>query len=119
VGPTMVGRSVAVVVVVGPAAMEGRKMTVVVLNEDQIKEFNKEKVDGVYGIDLKMLIEMRFKFGLFKIGHAKPEVRCDLKVPLKSHNDSSLGNGFQATDCDWVFQATDCESFYTLMLKKN
>nr|AFK35328.1 unknown [Medicago truncatula] len=46
---------------------------VVILNEDQNKEFDKEKIDGVYGIDFKMLIEMRFKFGWFKIGHAKPK----------------------------------------------
>jgi len=47
----------------------------------------------------------RFKIGLFKIGHAKPKVRCDLEVPLKSHNSSSsLGNGFQATECDWDYK---------------
>jgi hypothetical protein len=70
---------------------------VVPLNSSQISEFDKEKKDGVFDIDVKLLLNVRFKFGLFKIRKAKPKVHCDLKVPL------ILGNGFQATDCYWDY----------------
>ncbi|XP_004497666.1 NDR1/HIN1-like protein 10 [Cicer arietinum] len=77
---------------------------VVPLNSDQISEFDNEMKDGVYGIDVKVLLNVRFKLWLFKTGKVKPKVRCDLKVPLKSKNGTSLGNEFQVTDCDWDYK---------------
>jgi hypothetical protein len=74
------------------------------LNSDQISEFDKEKKDGVFDIDVKVLLNVRFKLGLFKSGKAKPKVHCDLKIPLKSSNGKLLGNGFEATDCDWDYK---------------
>jgi hypothetical protein len=76
---------------------------VVPLNSSQISEFDKENKDGVFDIDVKLLLNVRFKFGLFKIRKAKPKVHCDLKVPLISSNGKLLGNGFQATDCYWDY----------------
>ncbi|CAL5207455.1 unnamed protein product [Lathyrus oleraceus] len=77
---------------------------VIPLSSDQVSEFDKEKESGVYGIDVKVLLNVRFKLGLFKSGKAKPKVRCDLQVPLKSGNGSSLSNVFQPTECDWDYR---------------
>jgi len=51
---------------------------VIPLSSDQILEFNKEKKDGVYGIDLKVSLNLRFKLGSIK-KKAEPKVHCDLK----------------------------------------
>ncbi|XP_058786457.1 NDR1/HIN1-like protein 10 [Vicia villosa] len=80
----------------------GRQL--VPLRSDQISEFKKERKDGVYRIDVKVLLDVRFKLGLFKIGNVEPRVRCDLKVPMKTGNRTLLMNGFQATDCDWDYK---------------
>ncbi|XP_058769112.1 NDR1/HIN1-like protein 10 [Vicia villosa] len=78
---------------------------VISLSRDRISKFEKEKRDGVYGIDVKILMNVRFKLGLFKTGKAKPKVRCNLKVPLRSSNVTTLlGNKFQATDCEWDYK---------------
>jgi len=76
------------------------------LSSNQMSKFNKEKNDGVYGIDLKVFLNLRCILGLFKSGNVKTKLHCDLKVPLTSHNgtSSSLANGFEATNCDWVYK---------------
>ena len=75
---------------------------VIPLSSSQISEFNKETNNGVYGINLKVLLNVRFALGLIKTGNLKHNYHCDFKVPLKSNNGtSSLGNGFQATRCEW------------------
>ncbi|KHN35511.1 Putative syntaxin-24, partial [Glycine soja] len=68
----------------------------------QVSEFDKEKGSGVYTIDLKLFMTVRFKFLLFKSGSLKPKIRCALHVPLKSRNaTTSPDAAFQPTECDW------------------
>ncbi|XP_027367123.1 NDR1/HIN1-like protein 3 [Abrus precatorius] len=76
------------------------------LTEDQVSELNKEKGSGVYSIDVKLNMMVRFKLGLFKSGKVKPNIRCELQVPLESHNGTSSGGGFQFQDtaCDWDYK---------------
>jgi hypothetical protein len=42
------------------------------LSSDQIWEFDKEKKDGDFDIEVKVLFNVRFYLGLFKTGKAKP-----------------------------------------------
>ncbi|KAK7268082.1 hypothetical protein RIF29_20768 [Crotalaria pallida] len=75
------------------------------LGEKQVSELNKEKGSGVYDIDVTLNLKVRFKLGLFKSGKLKPKVRCELKVPLKSHNGTSPGDVFQITECGWDYRS--------------
>ncbi|KEH31257.1 hypothetical protein MtrunA17_Chr4g0050801 [Medicago truncatula] len=65
-----------------------------------------EKNDGIYEIDLKVFLNLRCTLGLFKSGKVKPKLHCDMRIPLISHNvtSSSLDNGFEATNCDWIYK---------------
>jgi hypothetical protein len=54
------------------------------LNNDQISQFNKDKSVGVFDIHVKLNFRIRFRLG-FVISHKyRPEVKCDIKVPLSS-----------------------------------
>ncbi|TKY53149.1 YLS9 protein [Spatholobus suberectus] len=75
---------------------------VVPLGADQVSELDKEKGSGVYSIDVKLLMTVRFKFVLFKTGNVKPKIQCELHVPLKSPNGTDAV--FQATQCDWDYK---------------
>ncbi|KAK7284797.1 hypothetical protein RJT34_19550 [Clitoria ternatea] len=71
------------------------------LNDDQTSEFNKEKSTGVYEIDVKLYLRVRFKLGVFKTKTLKPKVTCDLHIPLNSGNGASPPATFETTKCDW------------------
>ncbi|OIW21793.1 hypothetical protein TanjilG_10909 [Lupinus angustifolius] len=84
---------------VGPVFKGQQAMS---LGEKQVSKLNKDKDSGVYDIVVKLKMKFRFKFGLIKIGSFYPKIRCDLKVPLKSHN----GNGqFETTQCGWDYRS--------------
>ncbi|CAL5194311.1 unnamed protein product [Lathyrus oleraceus] len=60
------------------------------LNNDQVLEFNKEKIDGVHSIHMKLYFRIRFRHGI-SISHIyKPKVKCDIKVPLSSSNSKNI-----------------------------
>lgn len=73
------------VAVLGPNNFEGQRL--VFLNGDEIVEFNSEKSDGVYPIDVKIFLRLRMKSGgvVLKL---KPKVYCGLKMEV-----TSLSNG--------------------------
>jgi len=71
---------------------------VVVLDSDKLSKFNTQKTDGVFNIDVKLYLRIRFKLGAFKTGRFKPKIECDLKVPLTT-NGISAGD-FTTTKCD-------------------
>ncbi|KAK7378845.1 hypothetical protein VNO80_04293 [Phaseolus coccineus] len=66
------------------------------LNADQSAEFKKENATGLYEIDVKMYLRVRFKLGVFKTKTLKPKVSCDLRVPFKG-----TATAFETTKCDW------------------
>lgn len=73
----------------------------VMLESEEASQFNSEKSTGIYSIDVKLYLRIRFKFGAFKTGKFKPKIKCDLKVPLNSNGTSS--GSFQTTRCDVDF----------------
>ncbi|PPE02485.1 hypothetical protein GOBAR_DD00469 [Gossypium barbadense] len=61
------------------------------LGADETSEFNEDRVNGVYDIDVKLYLRIRFKLGRVKTGRFKPRISCDLKVPLNTGNGSFGG----------------------------
>lgn len=68
------------------------------LDNQEILDFNEEKSAGVYRIDLRFYLHMRFGIGDFIIGKYKPKIRCELEVPLSSRGNSSTAR-FETTRC--------------------
>jgi len=73
----------------------------VVIGSDELTQFNEEKTAGVYSVDVDLYLRIRFKVGKLKTGRVKPEVKCDLKVPLSSTGNSAVA--FESTKCDIDF----------------
>lgn len=77
---------------------EGRE----ILLGGAIGDYNREKNAGVFSIDVKLKLKVRFKLGKIKTPKFKPTIDCDLKVPLSSSNGRFAG-GFETTKCDVDF----------------
>lgn len=65
-----------------------------VLGADAVSEYKTETSAGVYEIDLKLKMKIRFKLGRINTWRFKPTMDCDLKVPLGSSGGAVSG------DCD-------------------
>ncbi|GLT47701.1 hypothetical protein SLA2020_213730 [Shorea laevis] len=77
-------------------SFQGQKL--VLLGADGVSEYNQEKNSGVYSIDVKLNLRVRFKLGKLKTWRFKPKIECDLKVPLSS-SDGGLVGGAETTKC--------------------
>ncbi|KAJ7976205.1 Late embryogenesis abundant protein [Quillaja saponaria] len=78
------------------AEFKGQQL--VFLNTNELEEFNKEKAAGVYNIDVKFYMRIRFRLGDFITGDFKPKVECGLEVPL-SANGTSPATAFDSKRC--------------------
>ena len=74
----------------------------VMLGADETSKFNGESTSGIYSIDVKLYLRIRFKVGRIRIGKFKPKISCDLKVPMNSAN-GNLAGSVETTRCDWDF----------------
>ncbi|XP_024026818.1 LOW QUALITY PROTEIN: NDR1/HIN1-like protein 3 [Morus notabilis] len=74
----------------------------VVLSGEEKTEYEQQKKAGVYDIDVKLYLRIRFKFGKVKTWRLKPKIKCDLKVPI-SADGKSPAVGFKRTKCDIDF----------------
>jgi hypothetical protein len=72
----------------------------IVVND--VSMYDSEKGSGIYSIDVKLYLRVRFKLRAVKTPRFKPKIECDLKVPLDSNGKASSGT-FQTTKCglDW------------------
>ncbi|KAL5545746.1 hypothetical protein UlMin_005433 [Ulmus minor] len=77
---------------------EFKGQNLVLLDGGEISDFNNEKSSGIYSINVKLYLRIRFKLGKLKSGRFKPKIDCDLKVPLSSDGKSAAT--FQRTECD-------------------
>lgn len=68
------------------------------LNAEELSELTKDTNSGIYSIDVKLYLRIRFKLGVIKTWRFKPRIECDLKVPLSAEGKSTVG--FQRTKCD-------------------
>ena len=71
---------------------------VVVLNVD---DFQRDKSEGTFDIDVKIYFEIRFRIGNFIANNMinKARAKCGINVPLSGANGSTVG----------VFEPTECE----------
>ncbi|XP_057960033.1 NDR1/HIN1-like protein 3 [Malania oleifera] len=69
------------------------------LGASEVSDLNSEKSEGVYSIDLKLYLRVRFKYGPFKSPKLKPKIKCDLKIPMSGTGAAT----FQTTKCDVDF----------------
>ncbi|XP_059646591.1 NDR1/HIN1-like protein 10 [Cornus florida] len=76
---------------------QGQNM--VMLGSSEVSKYNSDKSDGIYNIDVKLYLRIRFKLGAIKTPKFKPKIECDLKVPLHS-NGTILSGTFETTKCD-------------------
>ncbi|MCL7024426.1 hypothetical protein MKW94_030898 [Papaver nudicaule] len=59
-------------------------------------EFNKDKSDGKFNIQVKLYLHMRFKAGVVKTTKFKPRVKCDFEVPM-----GTSAVGFTPEKCNY------------------
>lgn len=69
------------------------------LSGGERKDLDEDLKSGIYRIDAKLRLRVRFKFGLIKSWRFKPKISCELKVPISNPNTTS-GFQFQRTKCD-------------------
>ncbi|KAK7392671.1 hypothetical protein VNO78_21115 [Psophocarpus tetragonolobus] len=58
---------------------------VIVLDQDQISNFNQDTKDGVFPIRIKIRFTIRFRLDALQIGDYYPRATCKLKLPLTSN----------------------------------
>ncbi|KAE8690295.1 Protein YLS9 [Hibiscus syriacus] len=73
------------------------------LGAKETSKLNDERRDGVYSIDVKLYLRIRFKLGRIKTGRFKPRISCDLKVPFNSASNNSVAGAFETTRCGLDF----------------
>ncbi|KAF3598915.1 hypothetical protein F2Q69_00038725 [Brassica cretica] len=75
----------------------------VVLGDGARVDLKEDDKAGVYGIDVKLVMSVRFRFWVVKSWKFKPKIKCnDLKVPLVSSSSTS-GFRFKTMECDFDF----------------
>ncbi|CAN8270097.1 unnamed protein product [Cochlearia groenlandica] len=84
------------------ARIEGRSLTAI---DDGVRSVMKEEErSGVYTIDAKVRVSVRFKYWVIKSWRFKPKFKCDdLKVPLGSASNLTSGFKFQPVKCGFDF----------------
>ncbi|RZC62451.1 hypothetical protein C5167_024223 [Papaver somniferum] len=65
-------------------------------------EYNKDKTEGKFDIEVKLYLKMRFKAGVVKTLKFKPKIMCEFEVPLGS--ESNPGVGFTAENCEFGYR---------------
>lgn len=75
---------------------EGQNL--IAVGGSEVEDFNREKTEGIFSVDVKIYARIRFKVGPFKTIRYKPHVECELKLPLRAAGSSATG--FTRTKCD-------------------
>ncbi|CAL1394959.1 unnamed protein product [Linum trigynum] len=60
------------------ASMQGQN--VIVLRGGDLADFNRESAEGVYTVDVRFYLRIRFKFGKIKTGRIKPRIECEMRL---------------------------------------
>ncbi|GMI96705.1 NDR1/HIN1-LIKE, ARABIDOPSIS NDR1/HIN1-LIKE 10, YELLOW-LEAF-SPECIFIC GENE 9 [Hibiscus trionum] len=70
------------------------------LGAGEVADFNEERISGIYSIDVKLHLRIRFKVGRVRTSRFRPRIECDLKVPL---NGTAAAAPFATKRCDWDY----------------
>lgn len=77
---------------------------VMMLDRDEVDEFQEDYKIGIFRIDIKIYFSIRFRLGNFIFGDTKAQAKCGLKVPLSSNNNSGkMVDPFDPTKCEVDF----------------
>ncbi|KAF5178022.1 NDR1/HIN1-like protein [Thalictrum thalictroides] len=74
--------------------------TILLSGPDMLK-FHNERNDGTFTIDVRLNLRIRFKVGDVKTKRLKPNVYCDVRVPLTSNRTSA--DAFNTKRCIFDF----------------
>lgn len=74
---------------------------VIVFDDDQVSDFERDKRDGVFHIYVKLYFRMRFRLGDFIFGTTKGNIKCKLEIPFGSKGTNVAA--FEPTKCDVNF----------------
>ncbi|XP_059428289.1 NDR1/HIN1-like protein 10 [Corylus avellana] len=80
-------------------AFKGQQL--VLLGSNELSVLDSEKSLGVFDIHVKFYLWIRFRLGNVNTCRIKPNINCDLKVPLTSNGNSTAV--FEITKCDIGF----------------
>ncbi|AEC09185.1 unnamed protein product [Arabidopsis thaliana] len=76
----------------------------VIFNAGQSRTLNAERISGVYNIEIKFRLRVRFKLGDLKFRRIKPKVDCDdLRLPLSTSNGTTTTSTVFPIKCDFDF----------------
>lgn len=78
----------------GPVVFTGQHL--MVLENSDRGNFDQQTTDGIFEIEVRMNLRVRFKLGLFKTGTWKPKIKCDLRVPVDGNPAQ-----FERTRCSY------------------
>ncbi|XP_068664132.1 NDR1/HIN1-like protein 10 [Aristolochia californica] len=80
-------------------AFNGQQL--VVLDSQDVNDFEQQRREGRFEVDVKIYARIRFKVGKVKTNHYTPDAECELRMPLTT-GGSAVG-GFSRTKCDIDF----------------
>ncbi|KAL5709198.1 hypothetical protein ACHQM5_019913 [Ranunculus cassubicifolius] len=80
------------------ASFQGQQ--VVQLNRNEIDRFTQEMNNGGFEIDVKIYLRIRYKVGSIKSRRIKPDVECDLRIPLAANGTTTM---FVSRRCDFDY----------------
>ncbi|PIN12953.1 hypothetical protein CDL12_14433 [Handroanthus impetiginosus] len=65
---------------------EFKGQNIITLGGDQLSNYNDEKGSGKFGIDVKLYLRIKLKFGLLESSTTvNPTIDCDIKIPLTTN----------------------------------
>ncbi|KAE8729285.1 Protein YLS9 [Hibiscus syriacus] len=73
------------------------------LGSDEVADYNEERISGIYSIDVKLHLRIRFKVGRVRTSRFRPRIDCDLKVPLNTANGTLAAAPFTTKRSDWDY----------------
>lgn len=68
------------------------------LDADGQSDFAEQKRSGVFEVDVKLYLRVRFKIGIVKTWRFKPRIKCEIKVPIAADGTTTT-TAFQRTQC--------------------
>lgn len=80
---------------------EFRGQRVVLLGNREISNYNEDRNSGMFDIEVMLYLRIRLKFGFVKSTRVKPNIECDLRIPLRSNGTSSGTYESKRCDFDW------------------
>lgn len=72
----------------------------------ELSKMDEEKSAGVFGIDIRLSVQISINYGKFKTFKFEPRmIYCPLKVPLS--DNGTVAEGFKTTLCDDAYFFSD------------